>query len=394
MKPLENVKVLDLSRVLAGPFSTMILQDLGAEVIKVEIPDNGDDSRGYGPFINGNSAYFISINRGKKSISLNLKSEKGKKIFFELIKKVDILVENFRPGTMEKLGFAYEILREINPGLIYAAVSGYGHTGPDSKKPGYDILVQAAGVMGITGWPGMPPARVGVSVGDLTGGLYLTIGTLGALYQRNFTGMGQKIDISLLDCQVAFLENAIIRYQAEHKNPEPIGNRHPTITPFQAYKASDNYFVVGVGSESLWKSFCIAIGHEELINHNKFSSNKKRTENIDDLNKILDNVFITKTSSEWLEIIENAKVPCATIDTIDKLFESKQLKFRNMLVNVNDSKSGDLKIAGNPVKMSSIPEEIARNAAPEIGENNEEIYRSLLGFDNETIMNLKDEGVI
>ena len=394
MKPLEKIKILDLSRVLAGPFCTMILNDLGAEIIKVEVPETGDDSRGYGPFINGKSAYFISINHGKKSISLNLKSEKGKKILLELVKKTDVLVENFRPGTMEKLGLGYDFLKEVNPKLIYAATSGYGHTGPDSEKPGYDILVQAAGVMGITGWPGMPPTRVGLSVGDLTGGLYLTIGTLTALYHRAMTGEGQKIDISLLDCQVALLENAIMRYQAENKNPQPIGNRHPTITPFQAYKASDNYFVVGVGSESLWKTFCVAIQKEELTNHEMFATNKKRTENIVALNQILDSVFITKTSGEWLKIIEKAKVPCAPINTIDKLFEDEQVKARNMIVDIDDAKAGKLKVAGNPIKMSSIAETSDRNPAPEIGQDNDAVYSELLGFDKATIEQLKKEGVI
>jgi len=394
MKPLANIKVLDLSRVLAGPFCTMILNDLGAEIIKVEVPETGDDSRGYGPFINGKSAYFISINHGKKSISLNLKSEKGKKILLELVKKTDVLVENFRPGTMEKLGLGYDFLKEINPKLIYAATSGYGHTGPDSEKPGYDILVQAAGVMGITGWPNMPPTRVGLSMGDLTGGLYLTIGTLTALYHRTMTGQGQKIDVSLLDCQVALLENAIMRYQAENKNPEPIGNRHPTITPFQAYKACDEYFVVGVGSESLWKTFCVAIQKEELTHHEKFATNKKRTENIEALNQILDPVFATKTAKEWLQIIENAKVPCAPINTIDKLFEDKQVKARNMIVDINDARAGKLKVAGNPIKMTSIPESSDRNPAPEIGQDNDAVFNELLGFDKATIAQLKKEGVI
>lgn len=394
MKPLSNIKVLDLSRVLAGPFCTMILNDLGAEIIKVEVPETGDDSRGYGPFINGQSAYFISINHGKKSISLNLKSEKGKKILLELVKKTDVLVENFRPGTMEKLGLGYEFLKTINPKLIYAATSGYGHTGPDSKKPGYDILVQAAGVMGITGWPDMPPTRVGLSVGDLTGGLYLTIGTLTALYHRTMTGEGQKIDISLLDCQVAILENAIMRYQVEKKNPEPIGNRHPTITPFQAYKASDAYFVVGVGSESLWKTFCDAIHRDDLTNEEMFATNKKRTENLVALNEILDPIFAAKTAKEWLQIFEKSGVPCAPINTIDKLFDDEQLKARNMIVNIHDPKAGDLKIAGNPIKMTSIPEKNDREAAPEIGQDNVEIFTTLLGMDKATIEQLKNEGVI
>lgn len=394
MKPLENIKVLDLSRVLAGPFCTMIMSDLGAEIIKVEVPERGDDSRCFGPFINGKSAYFMSVNHDKKSISLNLKSEKGKEILLELVRKTDVVVENFRPGTMEKLGLGYDFLKTINPKLIYASASGYGHTGPDSKKPGYDILAQAAGVMGVTGWANMPPTRVGMSIGDLSAGLYLAIGTITALYHRAMTGEGQKVDISLLDCQVALLENSVMRYQIENKNPKPIGNRHPTITPFQAYKASDTYFVVGIGNETLWKTLCAAIQKEELINDERFNTNKVRTENIVVLNEILEALFLTKTSQEWLQIIEKAKVPCAPINTIDKLFEDKQVKARNMLVDVHDPHAGDIKVPGNPVKMTNIPEVTKKKPAPEIGQDNEAVYAQMLGFDKATVEQLKKEGVI
>ena len=257
MTPLENIKILDLSRVLAGPYCTMILSDLGAEVIKVEIPETGDDSRSFGPFKNGQSLYFVSINREKKSISLNLKTTRGKEIFKELITKVDVVIENYRPGTMEKLGLGYDELKIINPKIIYAASSGYGHTGPDSAKASYDILAQAmGGIMSITGWPDTPPTRVGMSLGDITASLYTAIGILAAIHQRSSTGLGQKVDIAMLDCQVSILENAITRYQVEKKSPEPLGNRHPTITPFQAFKASDEYFVIAAGNDSLWSKLC------------------------------------------------------------------------------------------------------------------------------------------
>jgi len=253
-KPLENIKVLDLTRVLAGPFCTMILNDLGAYVLKVELPGTGDDARAFGPFKNEQSLYFVSINRGKDSISLNLKSEKGKNILKELVKKFDIIIENYRPGTMEKLGLGYDELKKINPKIIYAASSGFGHTGPDSQKPAYDILAQAmGGVMSITGWPDSQPTRVGMSLGDITASLYTAIGINAALYQRMITGEGQKIDVSMLDCQVSILENALARFQVDGKSPEPIGNRHPTITPFQAFKAKDNYFVIAIGNDSLWE---------------------------------------------------------------------------------------------------------------------------------------------
>lgn len=395
MRPLENIKVLDLTRVLAGPFCTMILSDLGAEIIKVEVPETGDDSRSFGPFKNGKSLYFVSINRDKKSISLNLKSEKGKEILKQLVQKVDIIIENYRPGTMEKLGLGWDILKDINPKLIYAASSGFGHSGPYSKKPAYDILAQAmGGVMSITGWPNTPPTRVGMSLGDITASLYTAIGINAALYQREKTGLGQKIDVSMLDCQVSILENALARYQVENKSPEPIGNRHPTISPFQAFKANDGYFVIAVGNDSLWKDFCNALHHTELIEDERFKTNGLRTKNIDELVNILEPVFAEKSVNEWLKIIENAKVPCAPINTVDKLFEDEQIKSRNMIVDVNDAQAGDLKIAGNPIKMTTVPEVNRRKPAPEIGQDNLEVLQDLLGLNKEEIENLKTNGVI
>lgn len=394
-KPLENIKILDLTRVLAGPFCTMILSDLGAEVVKLEMPVTGDDARHFGPFKNGKSLYFVSINRAKKSISLNLKSEKGKQIFKQLVQHFDVLVENFRPGTMEKLGLGYDELKEINPRLVYAASSGFGHTGPYSMRPSYDILAQAmGGIMSITGWPDSPPTRVGMSLGDITASLYTAIGINAALYQRTLNGLGQKIDISMLDCQLSILENALARFQVEGKAPEPIGNRHPTITPFQAFKASDGYFVIAVGNDNLWKSFCKAIDRTDLIDDPKFRTNGLRTENIEELVSILEAVFIMKTSAEWLDIIENAKVPCAPINNIEMLFEDEQLKARNMFVDLYDKQAGNLRIAGNPIKMCNVEEVNEHKPAPDIGEHNFEIFSDYLGLDKKSILNLRDEGVI
>ncbi len=394
-KPLENIKVLDLTRVLAGPFCTMILSDLGAEVVKLEMPVTGDDARHFGPFKNGRSLYFLSINRAKKSISLNLKSEKGKQIFKQLVKQFDVVVENFRPGTMEKLGLGYDVLKDLNPKLVYAASSGFGHSGPYSTRPSYDILAQAmGGIMSITGWPDSPPTRVGMSLGDITASLYTAIGINAALYQRTFTGAGQKIDISMLDCQLSILENALARFQVEGKSPEPIGNRHPTITPFQAFKASDGYFVIAVGNDNLWKSFCNAIDRPELTYDAKFKTNGLRTENIEALISILEDVFIKKTSGEWLVIIENAKVPCAPINNIEMLFDDQQLKARNMFVDLNDKQAGRIKIAGNPIKMCHVAEVTEQKPAPDIGEHNLEIFTEYLGMDEQTILKLGDEGVI
>ncbi len=394
-KPLENVVVLDLSRVLAGPFCTMLLNDLGAEVVKVEIPNTGDDSRQFGPFRNGKSLYFMSINREKKSISLNLKTQKGKEILLKLVEKADVLVENFRPGTMEKLGIGWDKLKEINPRLIYASSSGFGHTGPYSNKPSYDILAQAmGGIMSITGWANSKPTRVGMSIGDITASLFTAIGITSALYHRTITGKGQQIDISMLDCQLAILENAMLRYQIDGVAPQPIGNRHPTITPFQAFKAKDDYFVIGIGNDNLWIKMCNVIGASNLTEDDRFTGNEDRTNNIDVLIPILDNIFASKTVAEWCEIFENAGIPHSPINTIDKVMENPQLKARNMLVEVSSEQTGKVIIAGNPIKMTSIPELPTKGLIPEIGQHNFEIYSKWLGLSNEEIKKLKEENVI
>jgi len=394
-KPLENVVVLDLSRVLAGPFCTMLLNDLGAEVVKVEIPNTGDDSRQFGPFRNGKSLYFMSINREKKSISLNLKTQKGKEILLKLVEKADVLVENFRPGTMEKLGIGWDKLKEINPRLIYASSSGFGHTGPYSNKPSYDILAQAmGGIMSITGWANSKPTRVGMSIGDITASLFTAIGITSALYHRTITGKGQKIDISMLDCQLAILENAMLRYQVDGVAPQPIGNRHPTITPFQAFKAKDDYFVIGIGNDNLWIKMCNVIGASNLTEDDRFTGNEDRTNNIDVLIPILDNIFASKTVAEWCEIFENAGIPHSPINTIDKVMENPQLKARNMLVEVSSEQTGKVIIAGNPIKMTSIPELPTKGLIPEIGQHNFEIYSKWLGLSDEEIKKLKEENVI
>lgn len=395
MKPLENIKILDLTRVLAGPFCTMILSDLGAEVIKVEVPGSGDDARSFGPFKNGQSLYFVSINREKESISLNLKTKKGKEILKQLVREVDVIVENYRPGTMEKLGLGYDDLKNFNPRLIYAASSGFGHTGPDSPKAAYDILAQAmGGIMSITGWPDTPPTRVGMSLGDITASLYTAIGIVAALYQRNITGKGQKVDVAMLDCQVSILENAITRYQVEKKSPQPIGNRHPTIAPFQAYKASDHYFVIAVGNDALWLKLCEALNRPDLAQNKIFSTNQSRTAHLEELNLELEKTLITKTADEWLNIIDNAGVPCGPINTIDKIMQNRQVLARNMIVEVTDHKAGTIKIAGNPIKMDTIEERHVRKPAPAIGEHNQKIYGDILGLQPSEIDKLKNEGII
>ena len=394
-KPLEHVKVLDLTRVLAGPYCTMLLRELGAEIIKVEIPGRGDDARYFGPFKNNKSAYFLSINRDKESISVNLKTEQGRNIIFDLVKKVDVVTENFRPGTMEKLGMGYETLKALNPKIIYASTSGFGHTGPDSKKPAYDMLVQAmGGMISITGWPDTPPTRVGMSIGDIGASLFTAIGITTALYHRAMTGDGQKVDVAMLDCQIALLENAVVRYQVDGVPPQPVGNRHPTITPFQVFKTKDSYLAIPVGNDSMWKTYCKAIEREDLLTYEKFATNKARTDHIDELIPILEEVMSQKTVAEWIEVFGHVQFPCSRINTIDTVMEHRQVIARNMIVEAEDDVLGTMKIAGNPIKMSSIAEEPTRKPAPRIGEHNQKIFKEFLGYSDEAIKQLEQEGVI
>lgn len=381
-KPLEDIVVLDLSRVLAGPYCTMLLRDLGAEIIKVERPGTGDDSRGFGPFVDGKSVYFVSINYGKKSIALNLKEEGDRDIFLEFVKKADVLVENFRPGTMEKLGFSYQKLKNINSRLIYAAISGYGHSGPYSRKAAYDIIVQAeGGIMSITGNEGGSPVRVGTSVGDITAALFTANGIMSALYQREKTGEGQKVDISMLDSQIAILENAVVRYAASGKSPGPLGSRHPSITPFEAFKASDDWVIIAAGNDSLWAKFCRAIDREDLIEHPDFVSNELRTKNHKQLKEIIDEVVAEMTAEEVVELLSEYGIPTTRVNKIEDVFNHPQVKPRNMLLDVDDPVVGKIKIAGNPIKMSAAPEDEEINTAPDLDENRDELLKDY--YDNQ-----------
>ncbi|MEJ2751360.1 MAG: CoA transferase, partial [Chloroflexota bacterium] len=296
---LAGLRVLDLTRVLVGPYTTMILADLGAEVIKVEFPGIGDDARHYPPHVNGESAYFMSLNRNKRSMTLNLKSEAGKLVFLDLVQKVDVLVENFRPGTMERLGFGYATLKEHNSGLIYAAASGFGQTGPYSGRPAYDGVVQAmGGIMSITGQPGGEPTRVGTSIGDIAAGLFAAVGILAAVIHRERTGEGQLVDVAMLDCQVALLENAIARYAAAGEIPGPIGNRHPSITPFEPFATSDGKLMVAAGNNVLWKKLCQALGSPDLAEDPRFETNSARTENYEALRPLIAEPMAGKTTAE------------------------------------------------------------------------------------------------
>jgi len=394
-KPLEGIRVLDLTRVLAGPFCTMMLSDLGAEIIKVEVPGTGDDSRSFGPFRNGQSLYFVNINRGKESVAIDLKTDAGKKLLVDLAKKCDVIVENFRPGTMEKLGLGWDVLKVANPRLIYGAVSGFGHSGPDSGRPAYDILVQAmGGVMSITGWPESPPTRVGLSMGDITAAVYLATGINSALYQREKTGLGQKVDVSMLDCQLSILENALVRYQVDGKSPTPLGTRHPTITPFQAFRASDKWFVIAVGNDALWKKFCQAVQRPDLLADTRFATNGDRTKHYDELIPELERMLEQKERSYWLELLEKAGVPSAPVNSVEDIMVDRQLIARNMFVTVEDELAGQITIPGNPIKMETVPESPTRPHAPAIGEHTDSILAHVLGLDAAAIAALRAQGVV
>lgn len=392
--PLDGIKVLDLTRVLAGPFATMILADLGAEVIKIEQPGTGDESRNFGPFKNGFSLYFMSVNRGKRSVTLNLKSDRGKAIFKQLVQQNDILVENFRPGTMKKLGLDYGTLVVEYPQLIYAACSGFGQTGPYAEKGAYDMIIQGmGGIISITGEPDGSPVRVGTSISDITAALFTTIGILSALHHRNITGKGQFVDVAMLDSLVAVLENAIVRYFATGDNPKPLGSRHPAITPFEAFKSADGQIIIAIGNDVLWSKFCEYIDKPDLITDARFNTNNKRTDNHDELQPILSEIMCQRTTDEWVEALENIGVPCGPINTIDKVVNHPQIEAREMIAKVVHEITGTVQVPGIPIKMSDTPGKI-ETPAPSLGQHTDEVMQNELKLSVNEVIKLKQEGII
>ena len=372
--PLKDLLVVDLTRVLVGPYCTMILSDLGARIIKIEAPETGDDSRKFGPFVKDYSAYFMSLNRGKESIALNLKNENDKKIFEKILSKADILVENFKPGTLEKWGFGWKQVTKKYPKLIYASASGFGQTGPLKELPAYDMVVQGmGGLMSVTGQPNSEPTRVGTSIGDITAGLFTAIGINAALYDRQKTGKGMFIDVSMLDCQIAILENAIARYLSKNEIPKPMGSRHPSIAPFEAFKTKDSYVIIAAGNDKLYENLCDALNLKELVNDGRFKTNSLRSENMDILKKMLEDKLINKSTGEWIKILESLKIPCGPIFNIKEAVENPQIKARNMIVKAYHKVIGDFKLAGNPIKMSSYKDDNTRGDIPDLDEHREKI---------------------
>ena len=384
MGPLKGLKVLDLSRVLAGPYCTMMLADFGADVIKIE-PPVGDDSRAFGPFVGKESAYFMSLNRNKRSMVLDFKNQKHIDVFKEMVAKADVVVENYRPGTMEKFGLSYDVLKEINPKIIYAACSGFGRTGPYALKPAYDIIVQAmGGIMSITGEGKDSPTRVGASVGDVIAGMFTAYGVMMALYHREKTGKGQLVDVAMLDCQVAVLENAIARYVTSGEVPVPLGNRHPSITPFSAFTAKDGQVIVGAGNDRLWTKLCNVLNMPELLSDERFKNNGERTKHFHELHAIMNSVLVNKTIDEWIVVLEEAGIPCAPINNIERILKDPQVKARDMIVEVEHPIAGHLKMPGVPVKLSETPGAIHTHA-PLLGHDVNAILQELMGWDESTI---------
>jgi crotonobetainyl-CoA:carnitine CoA-transferase CaiB-like acyl-CoA transferase len=392
--PLSNIRILDLSLIMAGPYCTLILGDLGAEVIKIERPGVGEGARGVPPhFFEGESAYFIAMNRNKKSMTLDLKSPKGKEIFYELAKKSDVVVDNFRPGVMKKLGVDYDILKGVNPRIICCSISGYGETGPSKDRPAFDLIIQArGGIMSYTGEPGRMPARMGAPMGDLAGGLFAANGVLAALYQREQTGQGQKVDISLLDCQISLLTYRAQYYFVGNEIAQPVGSGHTSIHPIRAFKTKTFDIVIDFNTQSIFIEFCNVIGNPEMAENPKFNSRENRLKNKEELYDFLEKTFLTKTGEEWLELLDK-KVPIGPINRIDKALADPQILSRNMVPEVDYGKGKKLKILGNPIKMSEIDEEVFRRP-PRLGENAEQILRELLQYAPEEIEELRNQKII
>lgn len=395
MEPLlKGVRVIDMSRMLSGPYGSMILADLGAEVIKIEEPVGGDGTRKLGQYyIEGESAYFVSINRNKKSITLNLKTEEGKKIFYELVKQADVVFDNFRPGILEKLQCDFETLKQYNPKIICASVSGFGQDGPYRDRPAFDLILQAiGGAMSITGEPEGDPVRMGIPTGDLAGGMFAAHAVCAALYNREKTGQGARIDVGLLDSQVSMLT-----YVAEYvvfggEIPKPIGSGHQSVVPYQAFKTKDMYIVIAVFVEKFWQLLCKVMDLEELEKDPRFESNDKRRENKSELIPILQERLMTKPGNEWLKLLAEAGVPSGPINTVDRVMEDEQVVARNMVPTISHPKCGDLKVLGNPIKITDVEEFF--ESSPLLGEHTEEILKGLLGYDEEHIQKLHDEKVI
>lgn len=395
--PLHDIRVLDVSRILSGPFCTMLLADLGAEVVKVERPGQGDPARNLGPQVGGDdTAYFISVNRGKKSITLNIATQEGQRIFKALVPHFDVLLENYVPGTMARFGLDYSSLETLNPRLVYASISGFGQDGPAAQRPALDIIVQAmGGIMSLTGEPGGPPIRPGASLGDSTAGLLTALAIVSALWQRQTTGRGQYIDMSMLDCQVTMMENAFSRYFATGQVPGPLGSRHPAAAPFQAFRAIDDYFVIALITDDVdtWRRLCRAIDRPDLGEDARFLTNAGRIEHVELLTVTLQEVFARRTVSHWLKELTGAGIPCGPVNNIKAVTEDEQVRHRGMLTSIPHSTAGTWRVENTPFRMSRSTTGPA-GPSPELGEHTRQVLQEFLGLSDATIDSLKASGII
>jgi formyl-CoA transferase len=392
--PLTELLVLDLSRVLAGPYASMMLADLGAEVIKVERPGSGDDTRQWGPpWAGGESAYYLSVNRNKKSITLDLKTEEARDIVRELACRADVLVENWRPGTMENWGLGYDDICQINPGLIYCSISGYGQTGPQRSRPGYDFVIQAeGGIMSVTGPADGPPMKVGVAIVDLTAGMFATIAILAALHERAQSGRGQYIDMALLDAQVAWLANVGSNFLVSGEPPDRYGNAHPNIVPYETFSTSDGWIAVGVGNDRQWQRLCSVTRWDDLAKDDRFATNPLRVEHRDALIPLLQARFKERSSEEWCSVLAGAGIPCGPIRSIDQVFADPQVLSRGMLLQLPHPTAGSVQLAGSPFKLSRTP--VRFDAPPPLlGEHTDEILMQHLGYTSADIERLRNASV-
>jgi crotonobetainyl-CoA:carnitine CoA-transferase CaiB-like acyl-CoA transferase len=391
MKPLQGIKVIDLTRILSGPYCTMLLADMGADVIKIESPQ-GDDTRTWGPpFIETESAYFLSVNRNKKSFVLNLKTAEGKKILLDLVKSADVVVENFRPGTMNKLGIGYEVLKEVNERIILASISGFGQSGPYAMRPGYDVIAQGmGGLMSVTGEPGRPPVKGGFSLADVGTGMWALTGILLALQARHLTNKGQWVDANLLDTMVSWQTYLAGNYFATGKNPKPLGGAHPNICPYQVFEAKDGYFNIAVGNDSLWKKFCQVL-ELDIANDPKFATNPLRVENRDELIPILESIFKTESFKHWVDLLDQAGIPAGPVYELSDLFVDPHIIEREMVTTMEHPSFGEIKQVGIPIKLSETPGELV-SPPPLLGQHSYEILQSL-GYNDEEIHELYEKGV-
>jgi crotonobetainyl-CoA:carnitine CoA-transferase CaiB-like acyl-CoA transferase len=392
--PLAGVRVIDFTRILAGPFGSMFLGDMGAEVIKVEEPAKGDDTRGWPPFVGGEATYFMAVNRSKKSLTLNMKAPEVQDILRKLVSKADVVLENFRPGTMERLGFGYESLRALNPRLVYCSISGFGESGPEASRPGYDLIIQGeSGVMDITGFPDGPPVKVGNSIADLVAGMAAAQGITLALLARERTGRGQKVEIGMLDVMASLLTYQAGLYLNAGGRPGRRGNQHPSIVPYEVFRAQHAYLTLGVANNSLWEKTCQALGRPELARDARFDSDVNRVANRDALIPILNDVFGTRPVDDWVARLDAAGVPVGKIKTVAEVCESPHLKARGMLVKLPHPKAGEITVMGVPVRLWETPG-AATIAPPLLGQHTDEILTRLLRIPKVKVARLRSAGVV